>query len=356
MACFDGSLHPCGFDCQAYYYRLHGGGGGNSQPVYIGPSPEQIAAQQRQNEANQLTQQGIQYFDREDWAQAANSFEAALEKDPGNATIQGYLKRAKDNMAWLDEKNKSMGEMKGMDENSSGLKGGSDDDSTGLKGQKDDDTGSGGLKDSLKDEEPAPPKPHPNLDLHHAKRYVAGLGDASVVDARDAEEPVPDMGPDIEHSSAVREAHKGFKCLQNQDWKSALAWFEQGLVKDPKNPALLRLVDLGKYTLQRRKELEKDKVAASEPVNADILFLFPADKKKEMPTAEDWAMADAAMDQSLSNLINNELLSLSEKRVFGFLGKGDLVQAKEELKWCIKFSPDQPRYREALKALEKNPK
>ena len=56
VACFDGSLHPCGFDCQAYYYRLHGGGGGNSQPVYIGPSPEQIAAQQRQNEANQLTQ------------------------------------------------------------------------------------------------------------------------------------------------------------------------------------------------------------------------------------------------------------------------------------------------------------
>ncbi len=85
-------------------------------------------------------------------------------------------------------------------------------------------------------------------------REVDICEDSSVVDARGAEEPVPDMGAEIENSPAVREAHKGYKCVEAHDWPAALAWFQQGLVKDPKNKALWRLASLGTFTIRREKE------------------------------------------------------------------------------------------------------
>jgi len=348
VACFDGSMHPCGFDCQAYYYRLHPQGGGNNGggAVYTGPSPEQIAAQQRRDASNQLVNQGQTFFNEGQWAQAANSFQAALDQDPTNDSARQYLKNAQDKIDFENSKNDALHDMKGFSDDNGALKGGGD--TGGLKGVGGDDPG--GLKDPSNDE-PAPPRPHPAPFLHHAKKFVAGLGDETVLEA---EGPVPDMGPDIEHSPALADAHKGFKCLQQQDWPAALVWFEQGLVKDPKNPALLRLVDLGKYTLRRRKELEAEKAVRSAPVDSDILFLFPAEKQTHPPTAEEWAKADAALDQSLSNLINAQLLAISERQLFEFLGKRDIAHAKEELKFCIRFAPpDQTRYREALEGIEK---
>jgi|GEM_PF-5183791 len=345
--CFDGSIHPCGFDCKAYYYQLHGMGGntglgGNGEPAPTGPSPAEIAARKRIDEAYQFIQQGLQYFDNEDWAEAANAFESALEKDPGNVTIQQYLQKAKDKIAWLNDKNKEMGEMKGFGDSATRLKDDVTDSSTGLK---DDDTNSGSMKDT---ESVPAPKLKPKSRFH-----VGVLENSESVDTRDAEEPVPDMGPDIEKSPAVNEAHKGFKLLAKQDWPSALAWFQTGLQKDPKNPALLRLVDLGKYTIRREKEWKAENASSGTKVNDDIKFLFPADTPRDIPTAEDWKKANTALDQSLTHLINDQLLSMSEKRAVGFLSRGDFAQAKEELRWCVKFAPDQPRYREALKGLEK---
>lgn len=73
------------------------GASGYSGPIDTGPSPAEIAAQQkaqRQQEGHDLNEQGAQYYKNGQWQLAIDSFKAALEKWPDNVTIQSNLEAA----------------------------------------------------------------------------------------------------------------------------------------------------------------------------------------------------------------------------------------------------------------------
>jgi hypothetical protein len=106
-------------NCQDYWtpeYKAMMGCGGNSPqqraPVYNGPSPQQIAAQQaaaqaaaeaaakeaqRQailRQAHQANDVGRSFWNRHEWGAAVQSFREALAKSPGDKVIQSNLAKA----------------------------------------------------------------------------------------------------------------------------------------------------------------------------------------------------------------------------------------------------------------------
>lgn len=64
--------------------------------IDAGPSPQEISVQvqQRQKEAHDLNEQGVQYYNNKQWQQAANAFKAALDKNPDDKTIHENYKQA----------------------------------------------------------------------------------------------------------------------------------------------------------------------------------------------------------------------------------------------------------------------
>lgn len=75
-----------------------GGGGGSIDPPAPGPSPEEIRAQEKlerkRQEAQVLTEKGLEAQKGKDWETAAAYFRRALEKTPGDKSIEQQLKRA----------------------------------------------------------------------------------------------------------------------------------------------------------------------------------------------------------------------------------------------------------------------
>ena len=59
-----------------------------------GPSPQEISVQQRQKEAHDLNEQGVQYYNNKQWQQAADAFKAALDKNPDDQTVRNNYEHA----------------------------------------------------------------------------------------------------------------------------------------------------------------------------------------------------------------------------------------------------------------------
>lgn len=135
-----------------------------------GPSAAEIAAQQQRNEAHNLNEQGIQYWNNQEWQAAADAFKAALDKWPDNATFRDNYEKALEQVQEQEagrkrqqqeaearrqaefekNKNEALSSMKGVaaDSEFGGLKGISTTDNTGLKGM---DDSSLQLKDAVAD-------------------------------------------------------------------------------------------------------------------------------------------------------------------------------------------------------------
>src|SRR5262249_42201132 len=75
-------------------------------PAYNGPSAADIAAQQaaaaqqqRQSEAHELNQQGLDAFNSGDYQTAIKYFQDALDKAPDDSVIQGNIQKANEEIA-----------------------------------------------------------------------------------------------------------------------------------------------------------------------------------------------------------------------------------------------------------------
>jgi hypothetical protein len=203
VACCDGSMHPCGFDCESYCMGRQGGGGGSyggGNPVMAGvqagiqagvanlvsgmfssgnsgPSPEEIAEQQRRQAAVDMNNQAMALYNQGSWQAAVDGFTAASAKDPDNATIRQNLADASSRLAFENGKAEALGEMKDRDSAPDDKQAGPADDPDELK--------------------PAGGKPHPPVPtntpqadkgdpqwckLHRPLRPVASFVDAGELD------------------------------------------------------------------------------------------------------------------------------------------------------------------------------
>ena len=128
------------------------------QPA-AGPSEAEIAAQQRQQDARNLNDQGVQYGKKGQWKLAADCFKAALDQWPDNQTIRDNYQKARDAIAAEEaaqkqqqqeqfdkDKQDALSSLKGIADNDVGLKGLNAGDDFGLKGVDDAKTTDLGLK------------------------------------------------------------------------------------------------------------------------------------------------------------------------------------------------------------------
>jgi tetratricopeptide (TPR) repeat protein len=258
----------------------------NNNSSYSGPTTEQIAAQQRQQDARNLNDQGIQYGNKGQWKLAMDAFKAALDKWPDNETIRQNLKAASDKVAdgeaqkkreqqqqFEKAKQDALSSMKGISENELGLKGIGASDDFGLKGVGETKTSDFGLK-SLSDVNTDP----------------------MVVDARNVPSGLPkSVDAAIPHTPAGDRMRKGFQAVQAGDWKAALAWFQDALNQEPGDPGLQRLVDLAQFTIVYRAREQtlpagnnSTLAQATQPPNQNTTVNFTSDAA---------ARAAAAFDQ-----------------------------------------------------------
>lgn len=105
VTCFDGSNHPCGFDCRSLLPKVNRGTGKwttVSPPQPKGPSPQELE-RLRGMALDEANETGIAAYNKGDYARAVAYFARALEYDPHNPTLQHNLKRARDR---LDEQDR----------------------------------------------------------------------------------------------------------------------------------------------------------------------------------------------------------------------------------------------------------
>ncbi len=286
---------------------------GPAYQPYSGPSAEQIAAQQRQQDARNLNDQGIQYGNKGKWKLAAECFKAALDKWPDNQTIRDNYQKAKDAVAaevaaqkrqeqeqFEKDKQDALSSLKGIADNGDGLKSINASDDFGLKGIDDTKTSNLGLK---------------GIDDTKTLFYK-GTPWSAPVDTRASGQSkldanVPSGLPNsvdaaIPHTPAGDRMRKGFQAVQAGDWKIALAWFQDALNKEPGDPGLQRLVDLAQFTLVYRAQAQTQQVGnntspvpATQPPNQNVTVNSTGDEVAlaAANAAAARARAGAAFDQ-----------------------------------------------------------
>ena len=92
-----------------------------------------------------------------------------------------------------------------------------------------------------------------------AERLSASLLDSSAVDARNVPSGLPQSVEEaIPQTPAGARVRKGFQAALLQDWKVALAWFQDALNHEPGNPELQKLVDSARSALAKAQETKPD--------------------------------------------------------------------------------------------------
>lgn len=144
------------------------------------------------------------------------------------------------------------------DEAASHLKGlGSTTNNGQLKGLDGDGTGLKGLEPLTNDASGgAFPVAKSTAPSALQKKHCPPITDSRIVDACSVE-PWGNNLPkveEIERSPAADRARKGLQAVFNHDWKTALAWWQEALQRDPGNAALRRSVDMAQWmvSLQAR--------------------------------------------------------------------------------------------------------
>jgi tetratricopeptide (TPR) repeat protein len=261
-----------------------------SPPAVYQPSPAELQQQQaeqlrqqRLGEAHTANQQGIEVFNKRDWAKAVALFQTAAVKNPDDPIIRKNLARAQEALAGeqaqlrIQQQDKAAAShmqkaIQGFAQtlNAAPSSGGLDFDGR-ASGTPPPSAGgnSGGLDFTAAVAAPGQTKPASALPS----------GDPRVVDARN----VPSgLSKPVENAIAGAYANsppgvsdrvrKGFQAVADRDWKVAKAWFEEALNRDPTNAGLKRLVEL----------------ANAAPARTGKVATAAAGQQLQMPDPEDW--------------------------------------------------------------------
>lgn len=227
--------------------------------------PEQTDG--RQDAGHALNQQGVQAYNKGDWATAISLFQQALQNSPDDPVIRKNLANAQANMANQQEREKA--EREAMDRqrqnkvaadnmqqsiqnfaqtlNAAPVSGGLDFDgrTAGTVPSGGNGGNSGGLDFTAAIAMSSQTKSAP----------AAPSGDPMVVDARVSRDGahLTNQVPELKNSPAADRISKGFQAVINHDWPVALAWWQDALNRDPNNAALKRSVDLAQWMVDKRK-------------------------------------------------------------------------------------------------------
>lgn len=260
----DAQIQCSGNEC----YCPNRGGNRRAPAQPSGPSPAEIARQQRIAASREYNDQGVAAYARGDWAEAVRLQQLALDNDPGDAVIANNLSMAR---AKLQEQNDS----KAASANIHALIEGYSATVTPMNstGGLDFDQGSAAPARGVKTGAQAPQ----SLDF----------GDPMVVDARNVPSGLPKEVDDAIASGysgapagVSDRVRKGFQAVAAHDWNAAQAWFHDALNHDPQNPSLKRLTELADFTFARTRQAGAAKRSPSTlqlPRSADMQLLFPGE-------------------------------------------------------------------------------
>ena len=174
----------------------------NSTPAPASMAPDQTRLReiQRQRRVDWATDEATEYARRGQWTNAISAFEEALDRDPDNEDIIRQLALARSARARA-------------------------------------------LATAAAPVVAAP------------VRVAAPVvnTDASVVDTRG----VPQVGadllarvPQLAQSPAAESIRKGYQAMLTRDWPVALAWWQDALLRDPSNDAIVRSVELAQWMVE----------------------------------------------------------------------------------------------------------
>jgi tetratricopeptide (TPR) repeat protein len=261
-----------------------------SPPAVYQPSPAELQQQQAQQlrqqrltEAHTANQQGIELFNKRDWAKAVALFQTAAAKNPDDPIIRKNLARAQEALAGEQAQLKiqrqdkaAAGHMQKAIEgfaqtlNAAPSSGALDFDGR-TAGNSPGGGNGGGLDFTAVVSTAAPTTP----------AAASPSGDPRVVDARNVASGLPKL---VENAIAGAYANsppgvsdrvrKGFQAVADRDWKVAKAWFEEALNRDPGNTGLNRLVEL----------------ANTAPTRIGKVATAAAGQQLQMPGPEDWKL------------------------------------------------------------------
>jgi tetratricopeptide (TPR) repeat protein len=284
MGCSPTVANPCGGG---------GSGGGSSSSsggfwrlFESGPS----AAEQAQQQAIEQNNQGVQAYNKGDWATAISLFQQALQKSPDDPVFRKNLANAQANLAALQTRERA--EQDAMERqrqnqaaannmqqsiqnfaqtlNAAPVSGGLDFD--GRTSGSAPGGGSGGLDFTAAIAMPSPALPSGDPMLVDARNVPSGLPKPLENAIAGAYQNAP---PGV--GDRVR---KGFQAVMDRDWKVAKAWFEDAVSHDPGNARLKRLVALAGPTPERNSQANPSTAApVSEPrlpSPDDVYYYIPS--------------------------------------------------------------------------------
>lgn len=259
-----------------------------------GPSAAEIADQQ----ARAANEQGVQAYNRRDWASAIGLFKQALQNYPNDPTYRQNLINAENNLANQQAKEKAERDERerlrqnkiaadNMQQsiqnfaqtlNASPISGGLDFD--GRTSANAPDNGNSVGLDFTSNVSTPVAKPGKS-----ASKLPSG--DTRVVDARNVPSGLP---KDVENAIAGAyqnappgvsdRVRKGFQAVMESDWKVAKAWFQDALKLDPANVGLRRFVLLAGQTPERNKQAAPPKASPvskmRQPSADDVYYYVPS--------------------------------------------------------------------------------
>ncbi|MEK6664280.1 MAG: hypothetical protein AABY73_10495 [Pseudomonadota bacterium] len=285
-----------------------GGGGGYNGPNLwnwlrnSGPS----AADQADQQAHTANQQGVQAYNKGDWATAISLFQQTLQNSPDDPVIRKNLANAQANMA--NQQARERQEREAMERqrqnkaaadnmqqsiqnfaqtlNAAPVSGGLDFDAR-TAGVAPSVGNSGGLDFTAAIAMPSQAKP----------ALASPSGDPKVVDARKVPSGLP---KDVENTIAGMyqnappgvsdRVRKGFQAVMDRDWKAAKAWFEDALNRDPGNVGLKRFVALAGHTPERNRQAAPSTagpVSEPRPPRPDDVYYYVPSRGYDRMTLED---------------------------------------------------------------------
>ena len=299
-----------------------GGGTPSNYTRYTRKQQRLDEKQQRLDEAYEANEQGVKYFNKQDYANAIAFFQEALNKDPGDKVYQNNLTSAKEQLQFqqqaqlwnqqqaqlLIQQNKNKDALVKMQQsvqaftqtlNTVPSTGGLDFDGNNSTTS----ANKNGNSSSLQFGDPK---------IVNVQNVLSGLRketeDAITGAYKNAPPGVSDM------------VHKGFQAVTTNDWKVAKAWFQQALLLDPNNKDLKKFILLCDFTPGGPQQLNPSTTTQTNTVaNTNV----PANDKLIMPTNAD-----------LVQLFSGDTPTKADiKQWFTFLNLGWTAMTKEEIDW-----------------------
>jgi len=252
----------------------------------------ELARRQRLSEASAANDKGLDFYKKEDWANAVTFFQEAADKDPDDLVIRDNLAKAKLHLQIQQDEQLRIRQQEQQNKadvgniqhavqtftqtlNAIPSSGALDFDQQHTASANSNSLGFMSNGSNTVQTTTAQDLQFGNPNVVNGQNVPSGLPkfvDNAIAGAYSkAPEGVSDR------------VRKGFQAVTDHDWILARAWFEDALNHDPDNAGLQRLVELADYTEKRIKQVSSDKTTGTSstktaivlPKVSDIQYLFP---------------------------------------------------------------------------------